>query len=81
VKVQITVGSHTYRPMVSRDGSFHQMVFFSQTYAEMVAARRNPSASRAKQYTINVTATDESGNSGAVTRNVIYNPVHNGNDN
>jgi hypothetical protein len=80
VKVTITMGGHTYRPFVSRDGSFHQMVFFSQTYAEMVAARRNPNASTAKQYTITVTATDASGNSSAVTRNVIYNSSYGHND-
>jgi hypothetical protein len=80
VKVTITMNGHTYRPMVNHTGSFQQRLVFSQSMSEMIAARKNPNASSSRQYAITVTATDAAGNSGTITRNVIYNPQHSGGD-
>jgi membrane-bound inhibitor of C-type lysozyme len=58
VKVIVKVNSRSYTPEMSSTGAFSKKVSFS----------------RAGAYVITVTATDLSGNTATVTRNVIYRP-------
>ena len=60
VTVTVKVNDRTYSPRVSDAGSFSQYVRFS--------------GESARTYVISVTATDASGNTATVTRNVIYRP-------
>jgi len=65
VKVVITVDGHNYTVRVSHDGDFSKKITFSE----------------AGTYVITVTATDLSGNTATVTRNVIYRSQHDNHDN
>jgi hypothetical protein len=64
VRVVIKVNNHSDTVHVSHDGDFSTEVSFS----------------RAGTYVITVTATDSSGNTATVTRNVIYRPQHDNHD-
>jgi hypothetical protein len=67
VKVTVKVNDSTFSPTVSETGGFSQAVTFSGTTATT--------------YVITVTATDLSGNTATVTRNIIYRPYGDHDDN
>ena len=58
VKATVKVNDRTYSPKVGKSGGFSQDISFSRE--------------KGKTYVITVTATDASGNTATVTRNVIY---------
>lgn len=49
-----------------------QTITFTQDKKDKTAEKRNHSGTKESLYIINVTATDSAGNTGTVTRNVIF---------